>query len=94
MSRLAQNRLIATIFVVLAVAGTPGLVSAQESSDLVKETRELLEVINQNRAEIAQIKEKLEGAQGEQRVLLQRRRASKGEDAFSRFGASVLISST
>jgi len=76
--------------VLLAGAGVAVSVSAQEEPGergqepaLIVKTRELLEGFNQHITEITEIKEQLGQAQGEARMLLERRRMSKSLEALS-----------
>ena len=78
-------------FLVLAVAGFVGFgsLSAQESTDLVGETRALLESINEARAEIADLLAQGETAAGEQKLILERRRQDMGIEALDELDAFV-----
>jgi len=90
MISLWKVRVVLCLGILLAGAGAvetsraqdPGGEEAPEST-LAVETRELLEDINQDRAEFAEIMEQLETAQGEEQLLLERRRMSKSLEALA-----------
>ena len=67
-------------------AAPPG--SSSENA-LVVEAKTLLDSIQQNMAEIAQLREESDQAQGEERVLLERRRLRKGIETLTDVDALV-----
>jgi len=90
MISLWKVRAVLCLVILLAGAGALETSRAQEpagaeapESTLVVETRELLENINQERVELAEIMEQLEPAQGEERLLLERRRMSKSLEVLA-----------
>jgi len=90
MISLWKVRVVLCLGILLAGAGAVETSRAQDpageeapESTLVVETRELLEDINQDRAELAEIMEQLETAQGEEQLLLERRRMSKSLEALA-----------
>jgi len=83
-------RVVLCLFILAAGAGALEMSRAQEpagadapESTLAVETRKLLEDINQDRAELAAIMEQLETAQGEEQLLLERRRMNKSLEALA-----------
>jgi small conductance mechanosensitive channel len=83
-------RVVLCLAILAASAGALEMSRAQEPADadapestLVVETRKRLAEINQHRAALAEIKEQLASAQGEEQLLLERRRMSKSLEALA-----------
>jgi small conductance mechanosensitive channel len=73
----------------MAGAGVLQPVFAQEQSPLVDETRALLNSINEARAEIDHLRAQGEQAEGEERLLLERRRTDKSLEALGEIDTFV-----
>jgi len=90
MIRISKTTWISVSLVVLvAGAGIFQPVYSQEPPPPVVETRELLKSINEARAEIDELRAQSEQAEGEKKLLLERRRTSRSLEALDEIDAFV-----